>query len=470
MFNTIDWCVVTVVVFFLVLVVFKFSSKAKDVENYYLASRSIPFSLLVGTLVATWYGGQGCLNSVEAGAASGMASWGIWCVGAHLSRIPLALWLAPKVSVRTELTIPQMLKKAYGPRIAFFIACYFMVGFLNTGEIVALRNVLSVLFGTVLAQPLVIVVLIGVVALTCFSGLMGVAVTDMLLFWCMCTAVAMAVPTMWSNVGGWTGLVSSLTQTYGAAEAGRMLNPIFGSDTLGVVTLLVMSLSVYVNAGLYQRFSAADTPRSASRSYLTAFCIFIVLDFLLTASGLLVLAMEANSTNVAQSYMAIVCRSLPSGVRAIFFVGIIGAIISTLDSMWLLAGMTFANDIVGTVKRISDKQNIFLCRVAVAAICVVSYLFATCFTGSLAATRFIATMSMSVTFVVCLTGVFYRGRKSEFSGWATILVGSSVYFVLTFIHPVHFNAMLVALPAAIITFLITRYIGKDLSETAVTKA
>ena len=83
MLTTFDWIVAAIITLFLILIVKKFSATIKNAEDYYVASGSIPFSLLVGTLVATWYGGQGTLNSVEAGARSGMASWGIWCVGAH---------------------------------------------------------------------------------------------------------------------------------------------------------------------------------------------------------------------------------------------------------------------------------------------------------------------------------------------------------------------------------------------------
>lgn len=466
MLNLIDWLVVALIVVFLFLIVKKFSAKVQDAENYYLASRSIPFSLLVGTLVATWYGGQGCLNSVEAGAISGMASWGIWCVGAHLSRVPLALWLAPDVSVRTEMTIPQMIKKSFGSRIAFFIACYMLFNMLEMGEVVAMRNLFTGLFGSI-ANVLVVLVIVGIILLTVFGGMMGVAVTDMLLFWCMCTSVALAVPAMWKNVGSWQGLIDTLTSFYGAEQTSLMLNPIVGADTLGVVTLLVMSLGVYVEASLYQRFSAADTPRNASRSYLSAFCVFICLDFLLTLSGLLVLALEPDSANIAQSYVALVCTHLPSGVRAIFFVGVLGAMISTIDSVWLVAGMTLANDIIGNFKKLTDKQSIRYGQIAIVGIAVLAYMGASFFTQSLAATRFINTMAMSVTFPVSLFGIFYKGRKSEFSGWATITVGTVIYFFLQFIHPMGFNGMLVALPAALLTFFITKNIGKDLRTTLV---
>lgn len=466
MLNIIDWSVIILVVLALIFIVKKFSATIKDAEDYYAAAGSIPFSLLVGTLVATWYGGAGCLNSVASGAASGMASWGIYCVGAHLARIPLALYLAPEVAVRTEMTIPLMIKKAFGSAMALFVACYFLIGFTNTNEIVGMRNVVSGLWGEGVGTPVTIALLIGIVLLTIFGGLIGVAVTDMMLFWCMCTAIALAVPAMWGDVGGWGGLLDKMTAMMGAEEAAKMLNPVFGSDTLGLVTLLVMSLGVYVNAGLYQRFRAADTPRNASRSYLTAFCIFICLDFLLTLGGLLALALDPNYTNIQVSYINLVAGHLPHGLRALFVVGILGAIISTIDSYLLIGGMTIANDIIGNFKKLTDKQSITYGKYGVVALAIVGYLMATQFTTTLQVTKFLSTMQMAIIFPASLIGIFYKGRKSVFSGWATLVVGGVIYFYLNFVNYMGFNGMLVALPVAFLTFFLTKGIGKDTRELA----
>ena len=65
---------------------------------------------------------------------SGLAAWGIWCVGAHVARIPLALWVAPAVSMRTEMTIPQMLKKVYGKKVSFFMAIYMLITLLSISD------------------------------------------------------------------------------------------------------------------------------------------------------------------------------------------------------------------------------------------------------------------------------------------------------------------------------------------------
>ena len=196
-----------------------------------------------------------------------------------------------------------------------------------------------------------------------------------------------------------------------------------------------------------------------------AFCIFVVLDFLLNISGVLVLALEPEG-NIVQNYVRMVCGALPTGVRALFFVGTIGAIVSTLDSYWLCGGMTVANDFVGTFKKITDRQSIFIGRITVVFLGIIGYLCAFFFTQSLDVTKTIVSMNMSVTFVVSLMGIFYRGKKTEFGAWCTMIVSAGTYCFLNYIHPVGFNGMLVALPLAFITFFLTKNIGKEYVEKA----
>ena len=467
MLSVMDWLVIFFIICFLFLIVKKFSSRIKDAESYYIASRSIPFSLLIGTLVASWYGGPGLLNTVETAAVSGLAAWGIWCVGAHLARIPLALWVAPAVSMRTEMTIPQMLKKVYGKKVSFFMAIYMLITLLSISEIVALKNVIAGLFGGNVTW-VVPVILIGVVALTIFGGMMGVAVTDMLLFFCMCISVAIATAALWHNAGGWEGLTFKLVALHGEDVTRDMLNPFHGANTLEVVTLLFVTLKVYVHANLYQRFSAADSPRSAARSYLACFSIFITMDFMLTIAGLVVGA-EHPGTNIAQSFIIMVCQVLPSGLRGLFAVGLLGAIISTLDSVWLACGMMIANDIVGGIVPLNDRQNIFCGKIAIALYAVVGYMGAFYFTRSVDVTKFFGTMTMSVQFVMAIMGLFYKGKKTPAGAWASMICGGLTFFLIKFYFPIvtprgNIDGSFFAVPVGLIAFFIGNHFGKEIAE------
>jgi SSS family solute:Na+ symporter len=94
-----------IILAFIVLVLgigYYFSKTAKDMESYYLANRSLPWSLVVGTLAASWYGGIGVVGTVGYAAVYGLSTWAIWSIGAHLVRMPLALWVGPRIQIRTD--------------------------------------------------------------------------------------------------------------------------------------------------------------------------------------------------------------------------------------------------------------------------------------------------------------------------------------------------------------------------------
>ena len=69
-----------------------FSQKIKSIEDYFLAGRGLLLPLAIATMAATWYGAAGTIAAAEYGFLFGLSVWFVWCIPAHLSRIPLALW------------------------------------------------------------------------------------------------------------------------------------------------------------------------------------------------------------------------------------------------------------------------------------------------------------------------------------------------------------------------------------------
>lgn len=54
--------IIVIFAFILLGIGYYFSRNVKDMESYYLGNRSLPWSLIVGTLVASWYGGVGTVG------------------------------------------------------------------------------------------------------------------------------------------------------------------------------------------------------------------------------------------------------------------------------------------------------------------------------------------------------------------------------------------------------------------------
>ena len=64
MLTWIDNVVIVMAVAGVLWVGYHFSKSVTDMESYYLANRSLPWSLVIGTLMASWYGGGGVIGTV----------------------------------------------------------------------------------------------------------------------------------------------------------------------------------------------------------------------------------------------------------------------------------------------------------------------------------------------------------------------------------------------------------------------
>ena len=190
MLTGIDNIVIGLTVIAVLWIGYYFSKSITDMESYYLANRSLPWSLVVGTLVASWYGGVGVVGTIGYASVFGMATWFIWSIGAHAVRFPLALWVGPRIHVRSDVTIPDVIAHAYGKTAAIVASIFLFMYCSQLGEITATGFIGEAAWG-VNKVLLGVVVVVLTITLTCLGGLMGVAVTDMIFFFFMLMSVCM---------------------------------------------------------------------------------------------------------------------------------------------------------------------------------------------------------------------------------------------------------------------------------------
>jgi SSS family solute:Na+ symporter len=454
-----------IILLFIALVLgigYYFSKTAKNMESYYLANRSLPWSLVVGTLAASWYGGIGVVGTVGYAAAYGISTWTIWSIGAHLVRMPLALWVGPRIQIRTDITVPDLLESLYGRKVALLGALMMFFVCAQIGEITAVGYIGEAAWGiSKITAGTIMVVL--VVILTVLGGLMGVAVTDMIMFFCMIFSVTMVFPGLFSDIGGWAGLREAL------GENGILLHPTGGMGFWKAVMLVVFCFSPYADPTFYQRFSAANSPRVGRRALLTCFCIWIAFDIVICTTGVIVKALNPTAQPEV-AYVQLVLSHMPVGLRAFFIVGLVGAIISTLDSYYLVGGTTLANDIYARAKGIDSlpqKTIVTYTRIAVVLLGIIGLSVAFRFELVYDAFLFVGSIWMSAAFVPIVGGLVTGGRKTEMGGLLAMIVGGGLFGLLKlFPHITAIEPLLLSLPASYIAWMIGNRIGEDRNSKA----
>lgn len=447
----------------IVLVGYYYSKKTKDMEDYYLAGRSLPFTLIVGTLAASWYGAGGFIGSIGYAASFGFANWAVWSVTAHLVRIPLALYVGPKAHVRTDLSIPDLIQSLYGKKAAIIAAIFMFGTCISIGDVIASSKIGGVCWGlSPFAAAALIVVVAAVVA--SLGGLMGVAVTDMMMFFLMLVAGNIMIPKLFSQAGGFAGITTAL-KAQGALD---LLHPTKGMSTYVMINLIVFSFSAYADPAFYQRFSASDSAKSSRRALLTCFSIWITFDMMNTLMGLITTATRPGM-DPEVAYLEIIIEALPAGMGGLFIVGILGSIISTMDSYYLIGGSTLVNDVIVRIKgreHFTEKQLLLYTRLSVFLMGALGLALAFRFTLVYDAILWINSINLSVIFVPVVFGLLYTGKKTEFGGLTTMIVGFMTMQGLTFIGFDFVPPLLVTYVVAIIVYLIANQFGEDRSGLA----
>lgn len=450
----------------ILLIGYFFSKTSQDMDSFYKANRALPWSLVVGTLMASWYGGAGVVGTVGYSTTMGLAGFFIWSIGAHAVRFPLALWVAPRISVKAKGTIPDLLRVHYGKFAAVLGAIIIVITCLSIAEIAAVGYVGEGAWHAdkVMVAMIVVAISIGV---TCLGGLMGVAVTDMIFFFLMVTCVSSAFPKLFFSVGGMDGIKEALS-----GPAPEMITAFGGIPIPQAAMLIIMCINLYKDPAFYQRFAAANSPKTGKRAMLLCFSIWLSFDVVTIMTGTILRVRDISlSVQPEVAYVSTVIEYLPVVARGLFVVGILGAIVSTLDSYYLIGGEIISNDIIYMLrgdKKLKDKTSITITRIAAIAFGIIGLATAFKFDRVYDAFLFLSSISMTVLFVPLIAALMYDGKKTNMAGIASMIVGGISWILFQYVCPVvisgvQVDPVLIGLPLSFVAYLIGNRFGKDLS-------
>lgn len=439
-----------------------------DMESFYHANKALPWSLAVGTLAASWYGGNGTIGTVGYATTMGVAAFFIWSIGAHLVRFPLALWVAPKISIKVNSTMTELLERFYGRFAAILGAIVLVISSLSISEIAATGYIGQAAWGMNKYTMAVVAIVISI-ALTCIGGLMGVAVTDMIFFFFMLLAVSLVFPGLFFEVGGFAGIQAGLD-----AIDPALMTP-FGGISFGrALVLILICINVYKDPAFYQRFTASNGPKTGKRAMLICFSIWMSMDACLMFAAMVVRVIDPQQVIQPEvEYVQLVLKNLPVVMRGLFIFGMLGAIISTIDSYYLIGGEILANDVIGKIRKnpMTDRQSIFITRVACVIFGIIGLASAFVFPLVYDAMIFLSSISMSVLFWPVIIAIMYEGKKTNVAGVASMLAGALSWIFFTYVTPLNVpflggevDAMLASLPVSLIAFLIGNRFGTELNQ------
>lgn len=447
------WFVLAYLIIVLLYGIYIAKREVRTSEEFITSGRKLPLWVVVGTLIATWFGSGGIT-----GTANLVYTRGPWAGLIYELATPVAIFfvyfLAGKIREHKKITIPELFREKYG-NVAAILATIFIVlayigicsyQFKGAGYVMNLVTGISVETGTLLAA--VVIVLLSVT-----GGLTSVAYTDAISAVFIFASMCAAVPFLLAESNGFSGLVSQIPVSHLNIEGSRFM------DTIGYgVATLFLAMG---DQNMFTRFGAAKDKETATRSalgFIIGSTILSCLTVFLATYAIPYLPGIRPDT----ALLMVAMHKLPLAVGGCVLAAAVAFMITTGDSFLLSSATNLTNDIVHPylLKECSDRKKLMIIRVLIIICGTFAYILITNFSDILgiimyAYTIYGASITPALVAALCWNGVTPAG------GLASIVVGGSTTIIWELFLKNNFSNLdsaLVAIPASIMVLIVVSLI------------
>lgn len=217
--SPIDLGIIGVYVLMMLGIGFYLSRKAPSLEDFLVAGRTMTTPILICTLASTYYGLDVLFGTSELGFNEGIVAF------FGYSELSLGIYIFAAFALSKRLrdaefnSLPEILERNYGKAagISGAVASFFYS--IPALSLFALGRICEVMFGI---DSQIGALLLGSVALayTLMGGMWAVAITDTIQFVLMCVTLAIALPMLMLNVGGFDVVAATAPEGYFAPMGG----------------------------------------------------------------------------------------------------------------------------------------------------------------------------------------------------------------------------------------------------------
>ncbi|MFL9585228.1 sodium/sugar symporter [Stenotrophomonas sp. AB1(2024)] len=345
------------------------AGQQKSAQDYFLASRSLPWWAIGASLIAANISAEQIIGMSGSGYAIGLAIASYEWMAA-ITLLIVGKWFLPIFLRNGITTMPQFLQERYGNRIRTVMAVFWLglYVFVNLTSILWLGSI--AIAGVAGLNQDVALVLLGAFALAyqLYGGLKAVALTDIVQVCLLVLGGLLVTVITLSKIGD--GSVSDgfmqLWQQH--PERFEMIlskdNP-FYKDLPGLSVLLggmwIANLSYWgFNQYIIQRALAAKNLREAQKGVVFAAFLKLLIPAIVVLPGIAAVMLAPNLERPDEAYPTMLAL-LPSGILGLVFAALIAAIVASLASKINSVATIFTLDFYA--KRAPDASQAKLVRV-----------------------------------------------------------------------------------------------------------
>jgi SSS family solute:Na+ symporter len=352
----------------------------KDSNDYFLASKSLPWWAIGASLIAANISAEQIIGMSGSGYAIGLAiSSYEWM--AALTLLIVGKFFLPIFLKNNISTMPQFLEQRYGPVVRGLMA-WFWLGlyvFVNLTSILWLGSIaVHTVTGIDQMQALII---IGVFALAyqMWGGLKAVALTDIVQVALLVMGGLIIVYLSLNKIGGAGGVVAGFSHlTTQFPEHFKMIldkaSPHY-KELPGLSVLFgglwVMNVSYWgFNQYIIQRALGAKDLAEAQKGIAFAAYLKLLMPVIVVIPGLAALVLAPGLAKPDQAYPEMM-KLLPPGLLGLVFAALVAAIIASLAAKINSIATIFTLDVYAKAKKGSSEQHLVLVGRITAVVAVI---------------------------------------------------------------------------------------------------
>lgn len=396
--------------------------RMKNLEDFYLASRSLSAFLVFLTLAASWLGAASTLVSVDEASNSGVSSFWIMGMPAVLTVLVFFFALARPIRRLPILTLPDLVEMRYGSAVrhlAAFLIVWYMV-LLAASQMVALGRFLSPFLGISYLHSLLLGTAV-VLLYTVRGGFRSVVLTDGLQFFLL--VVGLIGLFIFLSGGVAFPDISAL-----AAQTGRTgYFDFFFDIKKNLLITFSFTLAWIISPLAWQRIQAARGERQARLGLLTAAAAFSLLYGLIVLIGLLSSVLLQHDQSSGPLLAVLISERTGLLLGAVVFVAVVAAVMSTLDSAVNTGALSLTRDIFQRMVSPRFPHVIALSRISTLIVGGLALMVATRF-ESILKTLGLASEIMAEGMFIPGVAMLYLKRRLPVGGLLSLLLGGGYAF------------------------------------------
>lgn len=324
---------------------------AKTTEDYFLASRSIPWLVTTASFMATCISALTFIGTPSEGYASDfryLLSNG----GDILATVFIAFVFLPHFQKLRVTSIYEAVARRFGAQTSRTCSAYFLVTrtLASTVRIVAIAKVLEVVTGGALSYPqCVVAVILLILAYTTMGGGRAIAWTDLLQFALLMTGAVAGLIYIVAHVPGGVSAIVAAGE-HAVKPDGTVYNKfnfleLYKSGNLGLLVFMTVwgffnsSASYGTDQDMAQRLLACNDPRKARWSLLLwglagipITLLFLSIGAALYAYAQIHPAFVQGMTDPDHVFPRFILTTMPHGLRGLLLAAVAAAAMGSADS------------------------------------------------------------------------------------------------------------------------------------------